>query len=126
MARSRTEKLLGILQEHFNPREEGWLWLAAYPDSGGHGVVEQFEGPYDDPPATARGLGRIINESGADLAYLALCRQEARPTEADRALWRDLRVLASPEKLIDLVVFNEHHTWSMRREDSEAARAAGG
>lgn len=125
MTRSRAEELLGILQEHFNPREEGWLWLAVYAESGGAGVVQQFEGAYDDPPGTARGLGRIINECG-DLAYLALCRQEARPTEADRALWRDLRGLASPEKLVDLVVFNEQHAWSMRREDAEAARASGG
>jgi hypothetical protein len=125
MTRSRAEDLLGILQEHFNPREEGWMWLATYPESG-TGVVEQFEGPYDDPPATAHGLGHTINERGADLAFLALCRQEGRPTEADRALWRNLRVLASPEKLVDLVVFNKHHAWSMRREDVDAARAAGG
>jgi len=45
---------------------------------------------------------------------LALCRREGRPTEADREMWRTLRV-----------VFNRDEAWSMRAEDSSAVRAAG-
>jgi hypothetical protein len=76
MTTSRSEVVLDILQEHFNPREEGWLWVALYADDRDGGVVSQIEGEYDEPTATAQALGRIINGVGPDHAYLALCRQE--------------------------------------------------
>jgi hypothetical protein len=121
MTRSRTDELLTILQQYFNPREEGWLWLATYHDDRADGVVEQFEGHYEDAAATAQGLARMITDSGADFAYLALCRREGRPTEADRAMWRELRRIESATSLTDMVVFNRRQIWSMRAEDAAAA-----
>src|SRR5436305_13709332 len=56
MATSTPDERLAILQQHFNPREEGWLWLAMYADAREGGVVSQIEGEYDDAPATARAL----------------------------------------------------------------------
>jgi hypothetical protein len=116
MATSRTEKLLAILQEHFNPREEGWLWVALYADDREGGVVNQIEGEYEEPMATAHALGRIFDEIAPDHAYLALCRHEGRPREADRALWRELRRLVAGDRLLDMVVFNHR-----RAEDAAAA-----
>ena len=121
MTTARTDELLTILQAHFNPREEGWLWVAMYADDSDGGLVNQIEGEYDDPRETARALGRILNEVRPDHAYLALCRREGRPREADRELWRELRALVDPDRLIDVVVFNRRHTWSMRAEDAAAA-----
>jgi hypothetical protein len=121
MRTSRTDKLLAILQEYFTSREEGWLWLATYRDDCEQGVVNQIEGAYEDVPATAAALGHIINGCSADRTYLALCRSEGRPTEADRELWRDLRGRVTPESLLDMVVFNQSETWSMRTEDAAAA-----
>jgi hypothetical protein len=125
MAQSRGEALLSILQEYFNPREDGWLWHAVYDDGAEYGVVNQIEGAYEDAIPTARGLAEIINECSAELSFLALCRCDGRPTEEDRELWRELRRLASNQKLTDMVVFNGRDSWSMRAEDNAAARAAG-
>jgi len=55
MTTSQAGELLGILHEHFNPDEEGWLWLALYKDGRDGGVVNQVEGHYEDPAGTARG-----------------------------------------------------------------------
>jgi hypothetical protein len=121
MRTSRTEELLGILQLHFNPREEGWLWVALYADDREGGVVNQVEGEYEGAHETAQGLGYIINGVGPDEAWLALCRNEGRPREADRELWRELRALVAPDRLLDMVVFNERDVWSMRAEDAAAA-----
>jgi hypothetical protein len=121
MPTARTDELLAVLQSSFSPREEGWLWLAAYVEDREGGVVSQFEGAYEDAAATARGLGEIIHGCGADRAYVALCRHEGRPTEADREMWRDLRGLVSRESLVDMVVFNQRETWSMRVEDASSA-----
>jgi hypothetical protein len=121
MTISRTEELLAMLQEHFNPREEGWLWVALYADDREGGVLSQIEGEYEEPRATAHALGRIINEVGPDHAYLALCRHEGRPKEADRELWRELRRLVAGDRLLDMVVFNQRRGWSMRAEDAAAA-----
>jgi hypothetical protein len=118
MSTSRTDELLTILQNCYNPREEGWLWLATYRDDMDQGVVAQVEGHYEDPPATAKGLATIINEASVDHCYLALCRREGRPAEMDREMWRDLRALAEPGRLIDMVVFNHRESWSMRQEDA--------
>src|SRR3954452_14076025 len=82
MTTARTDKFLAILQKSFNPREEGWLWLATYLDGREGGVVSQFEGAYEDVARTAAGLGHIIGGCGADRTYLALCRREGRPNEA--------------------------------------------
>ena len=120
MPMSRTDEFLAILQSCYNPREEGWLWLATYRDDSDQGVVAQVEGHYEDAPATARSLALIVNEVPADRSYLALCRRDGRPTETDRELWRDLRRLAEPDRLIDMVVFNQSDSWSMREEDAAA------
>lgn len=118
MTRSRTAELLAILQSCFNPREEGWLWLALYGDYQDTGVVQEFTGEYDDPEVTAHGLSRLIEAVAADRAYLALCRGDGRPTERDREMWRVLRRMVTPEALEDLVVFNRREAWSMRAEDA--------
>lgn len=120
MKTSRTDELLAILQEHFNPREEGWLWLAMFRDGDEKGLLNQIEGAYEDPVLTARALARIINECGVQ-SYLALCRWDGRPTEADREMWRYLRRQISPDLLLDLVAFNDKAAWSMRDEDTAAA-----
>jgi hypothetical protein len=123
MTTSRQDELLGILQEHLNPREEGWLWIALYADGRDGGVVNQIEGHYEDALATARGVAAVINEIGPDKAYIALCRSDGRPTEEDRALWRELRDGVPADVLVDLAVFSEIRAWSMRKEDA-AARSA--
>jgi hypothetical protein len=120
MTRSRTDELLSILQDHYNRHEEGWLWLAAFFGDDEKGILNEFTGAYSDPVQTAQGLAQVINGLGAQ-AYLALCRVEGRPRESDRELWRELRSQASPELLIDLVVFDKDHVWSMRAEDTAAA-----
>ena len=120
MTASRTDSLLAILQNHYNPREEGWLWMASFLGDDDKGVVNQFEGSYEDPVRTAAGLAEVINGLGV-LAYLALCRFEGRPREADREMWRALRDQASPDLLIDMVVFDKDRAWSMRAEDNAAA-----
>ena len=112
--------MLSILQEHYQRREEGWLWLATFFVDVERGVVNEFAGAYEDPIVTAQALAHIINGLGAS-AYLALCRFEGQPREADRELWRELRGQASPELLIDMVVFNKDRAWSMRAEDTAAA-----
>jgi hypothetical protein len=93
MTTSRSDTLLTILQDFFNPREEGWLWLATYRDDEDGGTVEQVEGAYEEPVATAHGIADIVTNSGAHKAYIALCRAEAQPLESDRELWRVLRGL---------------------------------
>lgn len=120
MTTSRTDTLLTILQDHYNRREEGWLWMATFFDGDEKGVLNQFEGAYFDPEPTAQGLAEVINGLGAQ-AYLALCRFDGRPRESDRDLWRILRNQASPDLLLDMVVFNNEHAWSMRAEDTAAA-----
>lgn len=117
------ETLLAILQQYFNPREEGWLWVAFYDDDQ-PGVVEQIEGDYEDVAATVTGLSQVINGVSFEHAHLAVCRREGRPTEADRELWRGLREAVDAARLVDLVVFNDRDAWSMRDEDRQAQRAA--
>jgi hypothetical protein len=120
MANSRIATLLAILQDHFNPREEGWMWVAHFIDDDEEsGVVNQIEGEYGEPLSMADGLAGVINGSHTQ-ACLLLCRRSARPTEADRELWRRLRDLVSAELLVDLVVFDRRGTWSMRDEDARA------
>lgn len=123
MTTHRTDQLLTILQEFFNPREEGWLWLATYLEGQDGGVVMQFEGAYEDTVATARGLSLVVADGPADSYYLTLCRREGRPRESDRELWRALRANTEPDRLIDMVVFNRESAWSMRGEDAAAAAA---
>lgn len=43
MTNHTPRSLLSILQEHFDPREEGWAWLAPRGERVG-GVVSQIEG----------------------------------------------------------------------------------
>src|SRR3954454_15816749 len=117
---SRDVELLSILQKFFNPREEGWLWLASYVGDDPRGVVSQVEGAYEDVEAAGRSLARIINEVGADRFWIALCRREGCPTESDRELWRLVRDLVSADALTDMVVFNRRRAWSMREEDAAA------
>jgi hypothetical protein len=121
MTTAPSEKLLAILQDHFTSREDGWIWHATYIDGSEHGVVNQIEGAYDEPIEFAGALSEIINGLDSFRSYLALCRPEGRPTEADRTLWRELRRLANPDALVDLVVFNADDVWSMREEDAAAA-----
>ena len=125
MTTSRTDELLAILQEHFKPREEGWLWVATFRDGDDNGVVQEITGDYGDAAAMANALGRIVNgvisSCGIDRVYLALCRSEGRPTESDRELWRDLRGRIAGDVLVDMVVFNQREAWSMRAEDAAAA-----
>ena len=121
MTSARVDRLLTILQQHFNPREEGWLWLAFHADDGERGVLNQIEGEYDDPAATARSLAYLINEIGPDHASAFLCRWEGRPTEDDRELWRQLDRQVSAERLLDMIVFNGELRWSMRADDAIAA-----
>ncbi|HZU75443.1 MAG TPA: hypothetical protein VFA70_01685 [Dehalococcoidia bacterium] len=123
---SRTAELLAILQKSFHPREEGWIWLAAYLEDTEGGTVSQFEGAYEQPLATARGLAEIMNGCGADRTYLAICRRDGKPTEADREMWRELRSLVDSSLLLDMVVFNRREAWSMRSEDAAAAMTSGG
>src|SRR3954453_558786 len=117
---SRDDELLSILQKFFNPREEGWLWLASYVGDDPRGVVSQVEGAYEDVEVTGRSLARIINEVGADRYWLALCRREGCPTESDREVWRLVRDLVSADALTDMVMFNRDRAWSMREEDAAA------
>lgn len=121
MTAARIDELLGILQQFFNPREEGWLWLAFYADDATGGLLNQIEGQYEEPVATAQSLAYLINNIGPDRAHLALCRWDGRPTEADRELWRELDRLVSSETLIDMIVFNAELRWSMRADDALAA-----
>lgn len=121
---TKPEQLLPILQECFSPREEGWMWHATYVPGTEQGVVNEIEGRYDDPVETARALAHIIIELEGTRSYLALCRAEGRPRESDRDLWRELRRLAGPESLDDLVIFNAETSWSMRAEDAAAQGAA--
>jgi hypothetical protein len=120
MTRSRTDDLLEILQEHYNRDEEGWLWMASFFEADEKGILNEFAGAYSDPVQSARGLAHIINALGAQ-AFLALCRVDGRPREIDRELWRELRSQASPDLLVDMVVFDKDHAWSMRAEDTAAA-----
>lgn len=121
MTTSRTAELLRTLQQHFDPRDDGSLWVALYVDGDDGGIVNQVAGPYEDAVAAARALAMIVNETGADHAYVALCRPDGRPTDQDRELWRRLREQTSPEVLIDLAVFNATGALSMREEDAAAA-----
>jgi hypothetical protein len=121
MTTSRTDDLLAILQGHFKPRENGWLWLATDFDGDERGIVHEITGAYEDPVAAAYGVGRIVDACTPDHAYIALCRSEGRPTESDREMWRVLRGLVSAETLTDMVVFNRRQAWSMRAEDTAAA-----
>ena len=121
MTISGTHDVLPILQECFDPREDGWLWLATYVDGRQGGALAQIEGDYEDPAAVASGLAQIISDCGADRCYLALNRRDAQPTEGDRELWRDLCRLVDAERLIDLVVFNRDQAWSMRAETGTPA-----
>jgi hypothetical protein len=121
---SQPETLLAILQTHFNPHEEGWLWVALYAEGHDGGVVNQIEGEYEEPRETAHALGDIINQIGPDHVYLALCRNEGRPAESDRELWRELRGLIDPDRLIDMVVFSARDAWSMRAEDAQASASS--
>ena len=120
MTSARNAELLEILQQHFNPREDGWIWLALYVDGRDGGLVNQIEGEYEDVDESAAGLAHIINADLADEAHLALCRPEGRPTERDRELWRAVRARTTPSRLTDMVVFNRTQLWSMRAEDAEA------
>ena len=122
MTTTREDELLSILQNYFNPREEGWLWPASYCGDDPQGVLGQFEGAYEDVDATGRGLAAIINGVGADRYFLALCRREGRPTEGDRQLWRIVRDQVEGDTLSDMVVFNRRRAWSMREEDAAAVR----
>ncbi|MBV9486592.1 MAG: hypothetical protein JO246_11090 [Frankiaceae bacterium] len=114
------ENLLGILQDHFNPREEGWLWVATFMDGAEGGVVNQIEGDYGEPIRMADSLAYIINGCGADRAHLALCRRGGRPREVDREFWRRLRDQIDADVLQDMIVFDRRGTWSMRGEDEGA------
>lgn len=121
MTSARIDELMSILQRFFNPREEGWLWLAFYEDDRAGGVLNQIEGQYEDPVATARSLAYLINEIGPDHAHVALCRWDGRPTEDDRELWRQLDRQVNTERLLDMIVFNAELRWSMRADDAIAA-----
>jgi hypothetical protein len=121
MTTSRTDELLRTLQQHFDPGEDGSLWVALYLDGDDGGIVNQVAGPYEDVVAAARALAMIVNETGADHAYVALGRPDGRPTEKDRELWRRLREQTTPEVLIDMAVFNASGALSMREEDAAAA-----
>ena len=118
-ATARTEHLLGILQDCFKPREEGWLWLALFAEVEG-GVVQQITGEYEGVRETAWFLAEAINRCRPDHAFVAISREDGRPTESDRELWRDLRGRVDPDVLVDLVVFNRDERWSMRGEDAGA------
>jgi hypothetical protein len=120
-----TDPLLAILQDFFNPAEEGWLWLALYDDDAERKIVEQIEGSFDDAAQAAQALGDLINGVPPERAWLAICRSEGRPYESDRELWRRLRAAVTPGKLVDMVAFNARIVWSMREEDVAASRAAG-
>lgn len=124
MTNARIDQLLTILQDHFDPREEGWLWLALFREDDGEGVVNEFTGEYADVEATGRALSLVINglveRCEVERAYLALCRYDGRPREADRELWRILRHEVPADVLLDLVVFNRDSAWSMRAEDAAA------
>ena len=119
MTTSRTDELLTILQEHFNPEEEGWLWLAVFRDDE-PGLLNQIEGNYTDPTLAAHALARIIGECNDHHAFIAICRWDGRPTETDREMWRDLRPMVPVDRLIDMVIFNRRESWSMRAEDAAA------
>jgi len=122
MTSARIDELLGILQQFFNPREEGWLWLAFYADDAPGGVLNQMEGQYEEPVATAESLAYLINEIAPDRASIALCRWDGRPTEDDRELWRRLDRLVSADRLLDMIVFNAGMCWSMRSDDVTSPR----
>jgi hypothetical protein len=124
MPTTPVEKLLPILQEHYKPREDGWLWMVFYADGDENGVVHEVTGSYDefgDGENAARSLAEVINGVGADNVFLALCRAGGQPRESDRELWRRLRTLVDAAVLDDLVVFNKTAAWSMREEDAAAA-----
>jgi len=117
MTTKRIDDLLDTLQRFFNPSEEGWVWVALERDDVEGGIVSQVEGAYDDPRTAARGLANVIEASEADRAYVAICRWDGRPTEDDRAVWRELARTFSEENLIDMVAFNDLQRWSMRADN---------
>ena len=121
MTDRRIDTLMKILQQHFNPREEGWLWIALYADGRDGGVLNQIEGECTDIPATAHALTTIITGGDPDRVYLALCRWDGRPRESDRELWRMLDAQISSDKLADMIVFNDSQRWSMRADNIAAA-----
>ncbi|MDQ1688937.1 MAG: hypothetical protein QOK42_1912 [Frankiaceae bacterium] len=116
--------LLAILQEHYKPREEGWLWVALLRDGEEGGVLLEIARDGTDLRQLVPQLVQIVGECGVERCLFALCRGEGRPTEADREVWRKLRHEMA-DGLLDLVVFNDQRLWSMRREDADAAAAAG-
>jgi hypothetical protein len=118
------EKLLPILQDCYKPRESGWLWVAFYREGDENGIVEEITGEYGDPDLMSAALAEIINGVTPDRAWLALCRPDGCPREADRAFWRRLRDLVEAERLVDMVIFNRQSVWSMREEDSAATGLA--
>ena len=121
MTTKRIDNLLSTLQQFFNPREEGWVWVALERDDLDRGVVSQIEGAYDDPSDAARGLTNVIEASEADRAYVAICRWDGRPTEDDRAVLSELDRTFSADRLIDMVAFNDVQRWSMRADSAAAA-----
>jgi len=121
MTSARIDELLGILQQFFNHREEGWLWLAFYADDAPGGVLNQIEGQYEDPVTIAKSLAYLVNEIAPDRAHLAVCRWDGRPTEDDRELWRQLDRLVPADRLLDMIVFNAELRWSMRADNAVAA-----
>jgi hypothetical protein len=117
------QSLLPILQSHYNPREQGWLWVAFYDDHQPGGVVEQIDGSITAEAGAAeaaKSLAIVINGATCRRCYLLLCRETGRPAEDDREMWRALRALVDADKLVDLVVFDDRNTWSMRGEDQGA------
>jgi hypothetical protein len=121
MVKDKSAQLLAILQDAFNRREEGWLWVATYRNDCQGGVLQEITGHYEDAVETANALADIVSGCGADSAFFALCRGEARPTGSDRELWRTLRRRLDAGTLTDMVVFNRRQIWSMRAEEDAAA-----
>jgi len=125
MTASRTDELLTILQDFYEVREEGWLWLALYDEDSEHGVVQEITGDYGEPISMSNLMAEAINRIEPVRAFLAVCRSDGRPTEADREFWRNIRRLVDASRLTDMVVFNRRTSWSMRAEDAAAGDYAG-
>jgi hypothetical protein len=126
MERNRTSELLGILQQHYNPREEGWMWVAVRPPYAERGALNQVEGEPLDPVTMVRSWSEILSSLGPVEVFIAICRRGGRPHEADRHFWRGMRNRfdGTETVLIDLVAFNHDEAWSMREEDAQSNAVA--
>ena len=127
MDETRRENITQILVDHFSPREEGWMWMALEFDGRDEGLLNQIEGEFTEiGPEGRHHFVHALAEVAPDDVLFLLCRAEGVPREFDREFWRDARdaFAGSSVNIVDMVVFNGEHTYSMRDEDAGRYAAA--